>query len=108
MIIDQQLLQSLREVLVCLAVLQDSFCLAKHLDLLDIYRVLIIIKGGRVGIWAPAHWGLGEIDVLLVPSGKASKLLTDHLITGKLLKSEPAQKTWFSQTIHTYLPYRFP
>ena len=38
------------------------------------------IKGGRVGIWAPVHWGLGEIDVLLVPPGKASKLLTDHLI----------------------------
>ena len=25
---------------------------------------------------------LGEIDGLLVPSGKASNLLTDHLITG--------------------------
>ena len=31
---------------------------------------------------APAHWGLGEIDGLLVPPGKASNLLTDHLITG--------------------------
>ena len=39
-------------------------------------------KGGQVGIWAPAHWGLGEIDGLLVPPGKASNLLTDHLITG--------------------------
>ena len=37
---------------------------------------------GRVGIWAPAHWCLGEIDGLLVPPGKASNLLTDHLITG--------------------------
>ena len=26
--------------------------------------------------------GLGEIDGLLVPPGKASNLLTDHLITG--------------------------
>ena len=31
---------------------------------------------------APAHWGLGEIDGLLVPPGKASNLLTDHLIAG--------------------------
>ena len=30
----------------------------------------------------PAHWGLGEIDGLLVPQDKASKLLTDHLNTG--------------------------
>ena len=35
-----------------------------------------------MGIWAPAHWGLGEIDGLLVPPGKAFNLLTDHLITG--------------------------
>ena len=37
---------------------------------------------GSVGIWAPANWGLGEIDGLLMPPSKASKLLTDHLITG--------------------------
>ena len=31
----------------------------------------------------PAHWGLGEIDGLPVPPGKAStNILTDHLITG--------------------------
>ena len=30
----------------------------------------------------PAHWGLEEIDGLLKPPGKASNLLTDHLITG--------------------------
>ena len=29
-------------------------------------------KGGRVGIWAPAQWGLGEIVGLLMPPGKAS------------------------------------
>ena len=28
------------------------------------------------------HWGPGEIVGLLVPPGKASNLLTDHLITG--------------------------
>ena len=56
-------------------------------------------------VWALAYWGLGEIDELLVPRGKASKLLTDHLITGKPHKSEPAQEKWFSQTIHTYKPY---
>ena len=38
-------------------------------------------KGGRVGIWA-SSWGLGDIDGLLVPPGKASNLLTDHPITG--------------------------
>ena len=32
--------------------------------------------------WAPVLWGLGEIDGLLVPPGKASNLLADHLITG--------------------------
>ena len=60
-----------------------------------------------MGIWAPTHWGLGETDGPLVPPGKASKLLTNHLITGKPLKSEPAQEKWFSQTIHTYKPYWF-
>ena len=30
----------------------------------------------------PRFWGLGEIDGLLVPPGKASKLLADHLISG--------------------------
>ena len=38
-----------------------------------------------------------------MPPGKASKPLTDHLITGKPLKSEHAQEKWFSQTIHTYI-----
>ena len=45
--------------------------------------------------------GLGEIDGLLVPPGKESNLLTDHLNTGYLLMSEAAQAKWFSQTIHT-------
>ena len=44
-----------------------------------------------VGI-GPAHRSLGEIDGLLVPPGKASKLMTDNLITGYPLKSEPAQE----------------
>ena len=34
------------------------------------------------GKWVPAHWALEEIDGLLVPPGKASNLLTHHLITG--------------------------
>ena len=34
-----------------------------------------------MGIWALAYWGLGEMHGLLVPPGKASKLLTDHMIT---------------------------
>ena len=37
----------------------------------------------------------------------ASKLLTDHLIIGLPLKSEPVQEKWFSQTIHTYKPFLF-
>ena len=61
-----------------------------------------------MGIWVPAHWGLGEIDGLLVPPGKASNLLTEHLITVKPLKSEPAQEKWISQTIRKYKPYWFP
>ena len=32
-------------------------------------------------MWASAHWGQAEIDGLFVPAGKASKLLTGHLIT---------------------------
>ena len=35
-----------------------------------------------MGIWAPAHWGLGEIDGLNEAPGKASNLMTDHLFTG--------------------------
>ena len=58
-----------------------------------------------MGIWAAAHWGLGKISRLLMSPGKASLLLTDHHITGKPLKSEPAQEKWFSQSIHTYRPY---
>ena len=42
-----------------------------------------VFEGGRVEKWAPANWGLNrEIDVLIVPPGKAYTLLTDHLITG--------------------------
>ena len=37
---------------------------------------------GRVGVWAPTHWDLGEIYGLLVRPGKVSNLLTDHLVTG--------------------------
>ena len=58
------------------------------------------MKGGLVGIWAPTHWGLGEIYGLLVPPGKTSILLTCHLIM-----SEPAQEKWFSQIIHTNKPH---
>ena len=43
---------------------------------------------------------------LLTP-GKASKILTDHLIRGLPIKSEPAEEKWLSQTIHTYQPYLF-
>ena len=39
--------------------------------------------------------GPKEIDGLLVSPGKASSLLTDHLITGYPLRSELAQEKWF-------------
>ena len=39
--------------------------------------------------------GPKEIDGLLVSPGKASLLLTDHLITGYPLRSELAQEKWF-------------
>ena len=44
-----------------------------------------------------------EIDRLLVPPGKAYMLLTDHLITGQLLKSEPAQEKWFQVKPSIYI-----
>ena len=59
-------------------------------------------KGGRVGIWGPAHWGLGEIDVLLVPPGKASNLQTDHLTTGSCL-SLPRKSGLVNPSIHISL-----
>ena len=51
------------------------------------------MKGQLHFVWAPAYWGPGEIDGLPVLPGKASKLLTDHLITGKPLNApEPTQE----------------
>ena len=47
-------------------------------DVLHKQNIYIRVVGGNM---APAHWGLGEIDGLLVAPGKASTLLTDHLIT---------------------------
>ena len=41
-------------------------------DFLMTSQYLSLFKGGRVVIWAPDHWGLGEIDGLLVSLGKAS------------------------------------
>ena len=52
-----------------------------------------------MGIWTPAHWGLGEIDGLFVPPCKASKLLTDHLFIGLPLRSELAQEKWYVSLI---------
>ena len=40
-----------------------------------------------------------EIDGLLVHPGKGYTLLTDHLITGYPLRSEPAQEEWFVKFI---------
>ena len=36
-----------------------------------------------------------EIDGLLVPPGKAYTQLTDHMIPGYPLRSEPVQEKWF-------------
>ena len=43
--------------------------------------------------YGPRQRGLGEIDGLLVLPGKASKLLTDHLITGKPLSLSLSRKS---------------
>ena len=48
--------------------------------------------------------GPKEIDGLLVPPGKAYTLPTDHLITSKPLRSEPAPGNMVSsQAVHTYV-----
>ena len=39
---------------------------------------------------------------LIVPPGKAYKLLTGHLITGYPLRSEPAKEKWFKSN-HLYI-----
>ena len=39
-------------------------------------------------------FGPKEIDGLLLPPGIAYTLLTDHLITGYPLRSEPAEEKW--------------
>ena len=44
--------------------------------------IIVRQKGGRLRIFCPAHWELGEIDGLLVHPGKASKLLINHRIAG--------------------------
>ena len=53
----------------------------------------------KEGKWAPANWGLEQIDGLVVPRGKAS---TDR---PSAIKS--AQEKWFSQTNHIYKSYWF-
>ena len=45
--------------------------------------------------FGPRPLGPKEIDGLLVSPGKASLLLTDHLITGYPLRSELALEKWF-------------
>ena len=45
-------------------------------------RDINIVKVNRAWKSDQGHWGLGEIDGLLVPPGKANTLLTDYLITG--------------------------
>ena len=51
--------------------------------------------------YGPVPLGPEEIDGLLAPPGKASTLLTDHLIIGLPLWSEPAQEKWFRSN-HPY------
>ena len=48
--------------------------------------------------------GYKEVDVLLLPPGRAyNMLLSDHLITDYLLRSVPAKEKWF-QSNHPYKP----
>ena len=57
--------------------------------------------------WTDGNMGLRplrpkEIDELLVPTGKASTLLTDHLITGLPLWSQLVQEKWLKAN-HPYI-----
>ena len=47
--------------------------------------------------------GPKEIDGLFVSPGKACSLLTDHLITGKPLRSELAKEKWFQVKPSTHI-----
>ena len=56
-----------------------------------------------MGIWAPAHCGLGEIDELLVPPDKASKLLTVCLLVNSSCLSLPRESGLVKSSIHINL-----
>ena len=74
------------------------------LKLANRWRVSVSVST-NVMLMGPCTSRPEEIDGLLVPPGRASNLLTDHLITGYPLMSELAQEMCFRQTIHTYKPY---
>ena len=60
--------------------------------------------------YVEAQWSLfGKQLFLLVYNAFLMHLayLTDHLITGKPFKFEPAQEKGFSKTVHTYKQYWF-
>ena len=52
--------------------------------------------------YGPHQLGPRSNNGLIVPPGKASNLLNDHLITGLPLMSGSAQEKWFSQK-HPYI-----
>ena len=75
--------------------LMQRFCVIPvqgHLCCLLASMQVTTDKGQGLG---PRPLGLREIDGLHVPPGKAYTLPTDHLITGKPLRSQPAQERWF-------------
>ena len=56
-----------------------------------------------INVMGPLSLGPKEIDGLLVPEGKAYKLLTDHLISENHSGLSLPRKSVSSQTIHTYV-----
>ena len=70
------------------------------------FRVPFYMSTGNTFLFHLIFWpdplGPKEIDRPLLPPGKASKLLTVHLIIGYQLRSEPAQEKWFKSN-HPYI-----
>ena len=71
--------------------------------------VCYLAHRGSTGVFrllqGPHPLGPIEIDGLLVLPGKTYTLLTDHLITGKPIRFEPAQEKWFrSNHLYKYKP----
>ena len=71
-------------------------------------KTLIFILSHPQDCEAPDPLTTGEIDGLLVAPGKAYKLLTDYLDTGKLhRRPRSAHENWFKSNQPYYEPFWF-